>query len=486
MEKNSELTNKTMSGVVWKFLERISAQLVTTIVGIVLARILLPEDYGIVALVTIFITICNVFVSSGFGTALVQKIDSDDKDFSSVFYASIIISIFLYAILFFVAPLISKLYSNPVLTPVLRIMGLRLPIAAINSVQQAYIQKKMQFRKFFVATLVGTVISGALGIYLAYKKYGIWALVVQYLSNVTIDTIILFIVIDWRPKLLFSWQKLKKLLGFGWKILIASLIDTTYNEIRSLIIGAKYSSSELGFFDQGKKYPSILVNNLNSSITSVMLSAMAKVQYDLEKVKNATRKAIQISSYIIMPCMIGLALVAKEFVLVVLTEKWLPMVPYLQIMCFIYALMPMQAANLTAFQALGRSDIFLKLEIIKKAIGFSSILISMWFGVYWIAVSMLIVSIICYFINAFPNKKFINYSIYEQIMDLMPNFISVLFMAVCVFAISFIKIDNIFKLIVEITIGCSSYLFISLLLKNKSFIFIYDYIKKLFRRRKND
>lgn len=487
MIQNNNLTSKTLSSIIWKFAERISAQLVTTVVGIILARILMPEDYGIVAIVNIVITICNVFVSSGFGTALIQKKDADDVDFSSVFYANIAISIILYFIVFMIAPYIAKFYENDLLTPVLRVMGIRLPIAAINSIQQAYISRKLQFRKFFIATLFGTIISDVVGIYMAYSGFGVWSLVAQYLTNVCIDTIVLTIVIKWRPKFVLSWKKLKGLLSYGWKLLLSGLLDTGYNELRSLIIGKKYSSEDLAYYDQGKKYPSLITTNIDSSITSVLLSSMSKIQDDKEKVKQATRKSIQISSYILFPCMVGFACVAEQFVHVVLTDKWLPVVPYLMIMCFVYAFYPIHTANLTAIKAMGRSDLFLILEIIKKVVGLASILISMWFGVFWIAISSMITTIIGTIINAFPNKKLLNYSYFEQIKDLLPNLCIAAIMGGIVYAMNYlslvISIPSVALLILQIVVGIIIYIVLSVVTKNFGFNFILGYVKKIFHKK---
>ena len=484
---NGSLTQKTLSSIVWKFAERISAQLVTTIVGIVLARILMPEDYGIVAIVNIVITICNVFVSSGFGTALIQKKDADDVDFSSVLYANIAISIGLYLIVFFTAPFVAQFYENDLLTPVLRVMGIRLPIAAINSVQQAYVSRKMQFKKFFIATLFGTVISGVVGIVMAYKGFGVWALVAQYLTNVCIDTIVLVFVVKWKPKWAFSWKKLKGLLSFGWKMLLSGLLDTGYNELRSLIIGKKYSSEDLAYYDQGKKYPALIVNNIDSSITSVLLSSMSKIQDDKVKVKQATRKSIQISSYFILPCMVGFACIAEQFVHVVLTDKWMPVVPYLMMMCFIYAFYPIHTANLTAIQAVGRSDLFLILEIIKKVIGITSILISMWFGVFWIAFSGMITTILCSIVNAFPNKKLLNYSYLEQIKDLLPNLGISAVMGGVVFGMNYlpliIPIPSVVLLLLQVVVGIALYILLSVITKNYGFNFIMGYARKIFHKK---
>lgn len=485
-EKN--LTSKTLSSIIWKFAERISAQLVTMVVSIILARILMPEDYGIVAIVNIVITICNVFVSSGFGTALIQKKDADDVDFSSVFYANIVIALVLYIIVFFTAPLIAGFYENELLTPILRVMGIRLPIAAINSVQQAYVSRKMQFKKFFIATLFGTIISGIVGIVMAYNGCGVWSLVAQYLTNVCIDTIVLCFVVKWRPKLAFSWKKLKSLLSYGWKMLASGLLDTGYQELRSLIIGKKYSSADLAYYDQGKKYPALLATNINSSINSVLLSSMSKVQDDKVKIKQATRKSIQISSYLMLPCMVGFACIAEQFVHVVLTDKWMDAVPYIMMMCFVYAFYPIHTANLTAIQAVGRSDLFLILEIIKKVVGLASILISMWFGVFWIAFSAMITTIISSIVNAFPNKKLLNYSYLEQIKDLLPNLGISAVMGGIVYAMNYIPrlfhIPSVVLLILQIIVGIAVYILLSIITKNFGFTFIWGYVKKLFHKKK--
>ncbi len=477
------LTQKTVSGVVWKFAERIGAQVVSTLVSIVLARILLPEDYGLIALVTILITICNVFVSHGFGNALIQKKEVDDIDFSSVFYAGIAISLVLYAILFFCAPLIAKFYNNDILTPVLRVMGLRLPVASINSVQQAYVSRQMAFKKFFWATLAGTIVSGVVGIIMAYNGYGVWALVAQYLTNVTIDTIVLGIVIKWMPKLVFSFKKLKVLLSYGWKLLISGLLDTGYNELRSLVIGKKYTTADLAFYDKGKQFPSLLTTNINSSLSAVLFSAMSKVQDDPQKVKIATRRSIRVSSYLVMPCMMGLACVAEPFVRLILTDKWLPAVPFLQMMCFVYAFWPIHTANLQAIKAVGRSDLFLKLEIIKKTIGIVSLLISMWFGVFWIAATAMLTTLISSFVNAFPNKKLLNYSYLEQIKDMMPALGLSVLMGVPVYLMNFLSINVFLLLVLQVVVGVTIYLVASIIFKVESFNFILGYIKKIFKRK---
>lgn len=478
------LGEKTLKGVMWKFAERISAQLVSTIVSIVLARLLLPEDYGLVAIVTILITICNIFVTSGFGNSLIQKKDADDVDFSSVLYVSIVLSIAFYALIFFIAPLMAEFYDNDLLTPVLRVMGLRIPIAAINSVQHAYVARKMIFKKFFWATLIGTIVSGGVGIYMAYSGYGVWALVAQYLINVLIDTLILGIVLKWLPKLVFSFSRLKDLLSYGWKLLVSGLMRAGCDEIRGLIIGKKYVPSDLAYFEQGKKYPQIVSTNITVSLNNVLLSAMSKVQDDRKKLKEITRKSVRLCSYVVFPLMIGLAAVADAFIEVLLTDKWLFTVPYLQIMCIAYIFQPIQMANVTAIQAMGRSDLYLKMDIIKNLISISAIIVSMWFGVIWIAVSQIFVYFTWSIINAFPNKKLLEYGYIEQISDVFCSIVISIIMGVAVYFIGWINIDKIVLLVLQVVSGIVIYVCLSLVTRHESFYYLINKMKSFSRKKK--
>lgn len=421
MSEKNNIKIKIFGGFFWKFGERITAQLVSLIVSIVLARLLSPGDYGAVSLILVFITIANVFVSNGFGSALVQKKDADEVDFSSVFYINILLSFILYAIVFFVAPFIAQFYAIPIISPALRVLGIRIIFAAINTIQQAYVTRNMLFRKFFWSTLIGTLFSGVVGVCLAYKGYGAWALVIQYLLNTCVDTLVLWIIVRWRPICAFSWKKARQLISFGWKILISGLLDTGYLQMRNLLIGKVYTTEDLAYYNQGDKYSAFIIRNINTSIGSILLPVMANEQDDVERVKQMTRRSIQISSFFIWPMMIGMAVLSKDFVGVVLTEKWYPCVPYLRVLCVAYALWPIHTANLQAINALGRSDVFLKLEIIKKIVSISIIIVSLQFGPFAIAVGVLVDGIIGTFINSFPNRKLINYTYFEQMRDICPS-----------------------------------------------------------------
>ena len=387
-------SNKVFSNFIWRFAERCGAQGVTFVVSIVLARLLDPSVYGTVALVTVFTTIMQVFVDSGMGSALIQKKDADDLDFSSVFYFNIMMCSVLYLIMFVAAPFIAAFYKTPELTPVVRVLSLILIISGVKNVQQAYVSKNMLFKKFFFSTLGGTIGAAIVGITMAYLGFGVWALVAQMLFNTAVDTTILWITVKWRPKKMFSLQRLKGLFSYGWKLLVSSLIDTVYNDLRQLIIGKIYSKSDLAQYNQGKKFPALIVTNINTSIDSVLLPTMSKAQDSANTVKNMTRRAIKTSTYLMMPFMVGLAVCAEPLVRLIITEKWLPCVPFLRIFCFTYAFYPIHTANLNAIKAMGRSDLFLKLEIVKKIVGLAAILSTMWISVMAMAYSLLFTSVL--------------------------------------------------------------------------------------------
>lgn len=483
MTSNS-LKSKTISGLLWKFAERTGAQAITFILSIILARLLNPSDYGAVAILLVFITIADVFVNAGFGSALIQKKDADNLDFSSVFYFSFLFSVFVYVVIYLTAPFVAGFYDMPILQPTLQVLALRIPVAAINSVQQAYVSRNMQFKKFFYSTLSGTAASAVVGIAMAYHGYGIWSLVGQYLSNAVVNTVVLFSVINWRPQLMFSLQRLRSLFSYAWKLLMSGLLDTSYHSLSSLLIGKFYTPTDLAFFDTGKKFPLVIVNNVNSSICSVLFPALASEQNEIERVKAHTRKAIQISSYIMWPMMLGMSACADNVVSLVLTDKWLSAVPYLQIACITYGLWPIHTANLQAINAMGRSDIFLKLEIIKKVMGITALLISIQYGVLAIALTGIVTGIISTFINAYPNGYLLKYSYLEQIKDIMPSIILSVITASIILSINSYFSSNIYLLICDIVVFVFIYLFLSYLTKNKEFTYLIAIVKEWSRNRK--
>lgn len=467
----------------WRFSERCGAQLVTFIVSIVLARLLTPDDYGKIALITVFTTILQVFVDSGLGTALIQKKDADELDFSSVFYFNFIVCIILYFGMFFSAPLIAKFYNDYSLTPIIRVISLTIIISGVKGIQQSYVSRNMLFKRFFYATLGGTLFSAFLGIALAYAGIGVWAIVAQQLSNTAIDTLILWLTVKWRPKKMFSWNRLKSLLSFGWKMLASALLDTFYVNLRSLIIGKMYSSSELAFYNQGEKLPYVIVNNINSSIDSVLLPTLAKEQDNRERITSMTRHAIKISTYVMAPLMIGLACCGKTVVQFLFTEKWLQCVPFLQIFCIAYMFQPIHTANLNAIKAMGRSDLFFKLEIAKKIVGMTVLASTMWFGVRVMAYSLLFTNLTGMIINSWPNKKLLQYSFKEQMIDIFPTIGLAIIMGVGVLLITFLGLSNILTLVIQVIFGALIYIVGSKLLRLDSFLYLIQTVQTFIKKK---
>ena len=471
-----------LSNFIWRLAERCGAQLVSFIVSIVLARILNPEDYGTIALVTVFTAILQVFVDSGFGTALIQKKDADDLDYSSVFYFNFAVCLILYMGMFIAAPYIATFYGDTTLTSVIRVLSLTIVISGVKGIQQAYVSRNMLFKRFFFSTIGGTIFSAFLGVGMAYAGYGVWALVAQQLSNTMIDTLILWITVKWRPQNEFSWKRLQILFTFGWKLLVSSLLNTVYNNLQNLIIGKMYSSSDLAYYNQGDKFPKIIVTNINTSIDSVLLPTMSNEQDDRNRIKSMTRRAIKTSTYVMAPLMMGVAFCAESIVKIVLTDKWLPCVPFLRLFCISYMFWPVHTANLNAIKAMGRSDWFLRIEIIITVVGLFFLLSSIWFGVMAMAYSLLLNSILSQVINSWPNRKLLGYGYLEQVRDFAPGILLAIGMGSCVYFIGFLPLPTIVILLIQIIIGAVIYIGASALLKLEEFEYILGMAKSFLKK----
>lgn len=479
MSEDKQLRNKTMKNMIWRFAERCGAQGVAFVVSIILARLLEPSVYGTVALLTVFTSILNVFIDSGLGNALIQKKDADQLDFSTVFIFNMGMCLVIYFLLFVASPFIARFYGDPALTSLMRVLGLTLVIAGIKNIQQAYVARHLMFKRFFFATIGGTIVAAIVGISLAYLGFGAWALVAQQVINAAIDTCILYIIVKWRPQLQFSWERFKDLFSYGWKLLVSAVLDTVYNNVRQLIIGKIYSSTDLAYYNQGKKYPNFIVSNINSAIDSVLLPVMSKVQDEKTQVKAMTRRAIKTSIYVMAPMMMGLAFTAVPVVSLILTDKWLPCVPYLRIFCVSFMFYPIHTANLNAINAMGRSDLFLKLEIVKKCVGVVTIIIAVFFGPLIMAYSMLVTSVISQVINTWPNRKLMNYGYLEQLRDILSNIILAVFMGVCTIPVTFLGLGNLVTLVFQIFIGAGVYIGSSWILKMESFLYLLNMLKEI-------
>lgn len=474
----NNIKKRVINGFIWRFLERIGAQGISFIVSLVLARLIAPEAYGTIAIVMVFTNILQVFVDSGLGMALVQKKNADSKDFSTVFYFNILICILIYITLWIAAPAIAIFYEDSNLISIVRVLGIVIVISGVRNIQQSYVSKELMFKKFFFSTLGGTFISAVVGCTMAYLGYGVWAIVGQYLSNGLIDTLILWITVRWRPTKEFSFHRLRRLLSFGWKMLISSLINTLYGNIRQLLIGKFYTSADLAYYNKGASFPNLLVANINTSIDSVLLPSMAMQQDNKEAVKNMVRRSIKMSSYLMWPMMIGLAVCAEPIVKILLTEKWLGVIPYIRIYCVALAVEPFQTANLNAIKALGRSDIFLKLEIVKKIIAIAIVLISIRFGVIAVALGTMVYAFIATVINSFPNKKLLDYSYAEQLRDVCPYVFMALLMGSIVYLVQLLYINIHATLIAQVGAGIIIYIFLSIIFKVDELTYILNILKK--------
>lgn len=479
-------SKNTITNFLWRFAERCGAQGVSFIVSLVLARLLTPNDYGIVALMSVFISILGVFIDSGFSAALIQKKDADDLDFSSIFYFNLFSCSLLYLILFFAAPLISAFYRRPEMTAMVRVLGITFLISGVKSVQTAYVSKNMMFKRFFFSTLGGTIGAAFVGIGMAMMGFGAWAIIAQSLFNNAVDTLILWLTVRWRPKKQFSLARLKQLFSFGWKLLASGLLDTVYNNLRTLIIGKVYTSEDLAFYNKGQHLPDLIITNVNSSIDSVLLPTLSAAQDDPEAVKSMTRRSMQTSTYVMAPFMMGMAACAVPLIRLLYTEKWLPCVPYLVIFCVTSMFYPVHTANLNAIKALGRSDLFLKLEIIKKIVGLITIVITAPISVMAMGYSLLVTCVLGQIINSWPNKKLLNYSYLEQLKDILPGILLAAFMCLCVYPVQWLGLSDIVTLLIQVPLGAVIFVAGSALLKLEAFTYLWGMVspavKKLWKR----
>ncbi len=468
-----------LKSLAWKFMERGGVQIVQFIIGIILARILTPFDYGAVALITIFISIASVFVQSGLSSALIQKKDVTETDYSSVTIYCFVLAFLIYGLLFLSSGHIANFYNMPQLKNVLRVMALILFPGALSAVQLAILTKQLAFKKQFIAGMSTVVLSGILGIYLAVNGYGVWALIFQQLSYQVFLCVLLWFLVPWHPKLLFSYKQTRSLLTYGSKLLGATLIDTVYHNLESFILGKKYSAEVLAFCNKGKMFPLILIDNIDGAIQNVMFPVYSKQQSNLTVLKQMLRRTMATSTFWVFPAMLGLACVAKPLILIVLGKKWLPAVPYLQLYCLISMCFPLQTANLQAINAIGRSDIYFKLMLLKRLGGvlflvLAVILFNNPFSIIW---ACLITEILAILINIYPNKKLLNYSPKEMFGDMLNNLIIGVIMALASYSIIFWGLSNWLCLLVQCLVGIVSYILLALLFKNPNLIYFWEKFK---------
>lgn len=467
--------------LIWKLLERFGVQAAQFILQIILARLLSPEHYGVLAIMIIFTNLANVFIQTGFNTALIQNKDVTEEDYSSVFWVTLGIAGVLYTAIFFAAPFIADFYNMPELVSPFRVLALMLFPGALNSVQLAKVSREMDFKKVFYSNVGAILVAGIVGIIVALLGGGLWALVAQTMLNIFIAAIVMRFTSKVKIRFIINWQRVKVLFSYGWKLLLSGLVDTLYQDLQALVVGKKYNSATLGFFNKGKQFPQFIMNSINSTVQSVMLPALSEKQDKKDELKALMRQSITLSAYVVFPMMAGLAGVAKPLISLLLTDVWLPCVPYIQVYCFSLAFWPVHSCNLQAINAMGRSDIFLKLEIIKKSYGLLALIIAVAFFESPLAIAMTgaVTALLSFFVNAFPNKKLIGYSYFEQVRDILPSFFAALTMCASVLLVGLLPLNTILLLILQILTGVFVYVLISVMFKFKSFYFLLNTIKSL-------
>lgn len=468
LNMSDTLKNKVLSGLAWKGMERFGTLAMGFAISIILARLLEPKDFGTIALITVFIALGTAFVNGGFATALVQKKEITDQDYNSVFYLSLAVAVVMYGVLFFTAPWIAAFYNEPILVWVLRVLSLSLIVGAVNSIQNAVLTREMKFKLSFKVSMISIFASGSVGIIMAYGGYGIWALVGYTLVAQAASMFVLWNIVSWRPRIMFSVASIRQLFGFGSKLLVSGLLDALFSNLYNVIIGKLFNPTILGYYSRGQSIPNIAMSSVQSTIQGVIFPALSSCQHDKVRVKEILRRMIKSACFLVFPMMFGLAAVAHPLVLVLLTEKWLPCVPYLQLSCITLASIPVHVAHLQVINALGRSDIFLNLELIKKALFLMTILVTFKYGVMAMVIGQAILSTVCVAINAWPNRRLLNYSLLQQVLDILPIFLLAAGMGVLVWGLALIITNVYYLLASQVILGATVYLTVAKIFKFES------------------
>ena len=452
---SQSLKNKAVKGVGWSFTDSLLGQGVTFLVGLVLARLLTPDDYGLLAYLTILISVSNSFVDSGFSSALIRKPDVKEEDYNTTFITNLGVSLFLVAILYITAPYIAIFFKRSELISLIRVMSWIVVINALSLIQLTRLRKTIDFKTQTKASLISSVSSGLIGIGMAFYGFGVWALVGQQLSRQTIYSLLLWNFSKWMPKLQFSLQSFKDLFGFGWKLLVSGLLDTVWKEVYQVIIGKFYSPATLGQYTRANQFGSLFSSNLSSVIQRVSYPVLSEMQGDKIRLKSGFKQIIKASMLVTFILMLGLAAVAEPMVLTLIGELWLPCVPMLQLLCFNMMLYPLHSLNLNMLQVQGRSDLFLKLEILKKIVTIGPLLLGIFVGIYWMLIGSVLTGFFNYYLNARYSGPFLNYSIIEQIKDILPSFGIAITMAAIVYVISFIPLPPVALLAIQLVSGAA-------------------------------
>lgn len=465
----SSLRNKTIKGTFWSAADAFLGQGITFVVGIVLARLLSPEEYGMIGICLIFTTILNGIVDSGFSNAIIRKKEATNDDYNTMFITNMVVSVVLYALLYFSAPLISSFFQMK-LTSIVRVIGLVLIINGLSLTQQTNLTKKIDFKTKTKASIVSAILSGAIGIGMAYAGFGVWALVAQLLSKQIVYTIALWILNRWMPNFHFSVESFKYMWGFGWKLLVSGLLNNIWNQLYQVVVGKFYNAATLGQYTRGREYANLFSANITSIVQRVTYPVLAEVQDEKERMVSAYRKVIKVTMFVTCVCMISLGAVAEPLIYCLIGEKWHQAATFLPLICISMSLYPLHAINLNMLQVQGRSDIFLYLEIVKKIIAIGPLCIGIFFDIYWMLVGSIVTGFICFFLNSYYTGKKLGYSSWKQLKDIAPSYGVALVIALAVYFLKYLPLSHWVILPMQIIVGVLAFFVVCEITKLSEYI----------------
>jgi O-antigen/teichoic acid export membrane protein len=478
MTTGDSLKKKTVTGLFWSFTDSFSNQALLFIIGIILARLLSPKEFGLIGMITVFIAVSESFINSGFSQALIRKKECTDTDLSTVFYFNLAVGILFFLILTLSAPVISRFFKEPQLINLIRILSIVLIIDALTMIQRTTLIKRIDFKLQAKVSVISTIFSGIVGITLAYTGFGVWSLVAKKLSQQAMNSILLWFWNYWRPILIFSKKSFSELFSFGSKLLVSGLIDTIYNNLYYLIIGKYFSAVELGYYTRADQFKDLPSKNINGIISKVSYPVLVQLNDDPEKLKTGYKRIIKSTMYITFILMALLAAVAEPLILTLIGEKWSPAVVYLQLLCFVGAMYPLHSLNLSMLNVKGRSDLFLRLEIVKKIMAVPIIISGVLWGMKIMIIGMWVNSLIAYYINSYYSGRLINYAMRQQITDIVPSLLFALFLGITVMITGWIlPIGNLIKLIIQLLVGGILIFSIGELFRVESYLYIKEIVR---------
>ena len=483
MSQSNDLKGQVVAGLFWQLMQKTIIQLISFCVSVVLARMLDPTDFGLIALAGMFILLVGILGDTGIGTALVQKKDADELDYNTVFYANICFALGVYALIFLAAPIAAKIFNNPQVTPIIRVMALSMPIGALSGVHNAMVSKNMAFRKLFFSTLSGSALSAVVGLSMVLMGCGVWALVGQNLVSTIANTIVLLCIVRWRPKCIFSMERFRQLFSYGWKLTASNLIGTFFSQLKGYTIGLKYSPADLAYYNRGEGIPGIFYNNISSSINTVLFPVLSKLQDDKVAIRRALSRSMRMASFVLMPALLGLAAVSDNLVEVLYTSKWAAAVPFMQVICLMNCFDLLGAANIQALKAVGRADTLLKLEVYKKPLMLAMLGCCMFISPLAIAIGQFVYSLIALAINAYPNRKYVNYPLKDQFLDISCSFVMALAMAIVVYMVGKLPINIYVLLGLQVLVGVGLYVVLARKFNKEIFDSMIELLKSKLNRK---